>query len=701
MRLTPITLSTAVDQVHLIGHKHAQLLKKMGIYTAYDLLNHFPFRYEDYSLVVPIASVQPGETVTIQGTVETIRNEFTKKGLRIQKAKVADESGSISVVFFNQPFLLNTLRPGLRVSLAGKVDWFGHGVVMESPEYEIIRNQRSETRHSDFRFLLHTGRLVPIYPESKGISSKWLRSRIALLLQILSRNVNDPLPQFIIERFKLLSFAEALTEIHFPKNIKKANSARERLAFDELLTIQLASHFRKKTWQKQQVAHRLYILPHKQKLTEFYQSLPFTLTSAQKRAIGDILSDLAKENPMNRLLEGDVGSGKTVVATVAMYLAHLNGFQSVLMAPTEILSYQHYQTVSQLMHPFGVNVRLLTGSSPRKRKEKNLDARRYFLGADITIGTHALISPTVSFEKLALVVIDEQHRFGVEQRATLREKGVNPHLLTVTATPIPRTVALTLYGELDISFLDELPKGRKKVKTYVIPPEKRNDAYQWIRNKIKDKSEQAFIICPLIEESESLTTVRAAKKEYQRLKKDIFADLKLSLLHGKQKTKEKEKILTDFKRGKYHLLVATPVVEVGIDIPSATIMMIEAADRFGLAQLHQLRGRVGRGKLDSYCLLFTESTNDKIINRLKSLERIHVGSTLAELDLKLRGPGEVFGTRQHGMINLKVASLDNRLLITQTKEATRLIINRDSALTSFPLLKTKVINYKIKSVAQD
>lgn len=677
-------LSTPIEKVFMVGPTYGKRLKKLGIETVEDLLYHFPFRYENYALVSKIGLVQPGETVTIKGRVEEIKNEYTKHGKKIQKAKVSDETGIIEVVWYNQPFLVKVIPPGSHISLSGKVELFRHSLILNSPSYELLKEEK------DTSAPIHTGRLVPIYSETYGVSSKWLRSRIAPLLKQCTPKIFEYLPDSIIKGSRLLTLPLAIEQIHFPISQKMAGEARIRLSFDELFLIQLASLKRKEEWTREVVGNKFQISKFKQEIQQFFEKLPFLLTTAQRKAVGEILTDLAKVKPMNRLLEGDVGSGKTVVATAAMYVSYLNGYQSALMAPTEILAFQHFKTITFLLKPLGVKISLKTGS-------KKIDTKPY---THIIVGTHALLSRKLEFQKLGLVVIDEQHRFGVEQRALLRQKGINPHLLTMTATPIPRTVALTLYGELDLSFLDEMPPGRQRVKTWVVPTEKRGAAYEWIRKQVKKTPQQAFIICPLIEESETLSTVRAATAEYRLLQKEIFPDLALGLLHGRMKTKEKDKVLQDFRDEKLDILVATPVVEVGIDIPTATIMMIEAAERFGLAQLHQLRGRVGRSEKQSYCLLFTES-DTKVLKRLKALETMHVGAELAELDLKLRGPGEIYGTRQHGIPNLKVASLTDLSLISKTRREAGQILKEDGSLNKYPLLQEKLKKFTIKKIAPD
>jgi len=672
-----MNLATPIEKLFLIGPVYTRRLKKLKIETVGDLLYHFPFRYIDYSLISPIARVQPGEIVTIQGKIATIKNEYTKRGKKIQKGKITDQTGEIEAVWFNQPFLVKTLRPGTTISLSGKADWFGRKIVLVSPEYEL---QKGKER-------LHTGRLVSVYHETRGLSSKWLRARIASLLKKLVPEIEDFLPTEIRKKYNLIGIKEALEQIHFPENNQKLKMARKRFAFEELFLIHLAALKRKRAWQKNKPAFKFEI--DQEKILAFTAQLPFQLTQAQKRVLRQIFADLNRNQPMNRLLEGDVGSGKTVVAAAAIYLAYLNQVQAALMAPTEILAHQHYQTLNQILTPLGVRISLLTGAT--KKKIEN---------PDLIIGTHALIHRGARFQKLGLVVIDEQQRFGVEQRAKLIRKGKAPHLLILTATPIPRTVALTLYGDLDLSLLDEMPPGRQTVKTWVVPPQKRAAAYDWIRKQVKNTPAQAFIICPLIEESthETLQTAKAATTEFRRLQKEVFPDLKLGLLHGKLKSQTKNEVLKKFKQGTIDILVATPVVEVGIDVPTATIMMIDGAERFGLAQLHQLRGRVGRGSRQSYCLLFTEVQSAKVLKRLKALEKTNLGMKLAELDLQMRGPGEIYGTKQHGFFNLKVASFADLPLIEQTRKAALQLLASDPHLKSHPLLKAKLKQDTIKAV---
>ncbi len=670
-----MNLQTSVKEASRAYKMYSSRLEKLGITKVEDFLFHIPFRYDDFSLISKIAEVQAGEVVTVKGKVVDIKNEYTR-WKKLQKAKVKDETGEIDVIWFNQPYLTKTIKKGDKISLSGKVTLFRNTKMLQSPDFEVIFNENE---------IIHTGRMVPIYPETRGVSSKWLRRQVHNLLK--TADIKEYLPSEILKKNNLIGLKDALNRVHFPKTLNEVEKARERLSFDELFLIQLNSLKRKKEWDEKKLKKPFKVLSFKEKIEEFLTKLPFELTNAQKRVVKEIFADFSKEKAMNRLLEGEVGSGKTVIGAIAMYLTFLNGYQSILMAPTEILAKQHYETINKLLKPFKIKVKLLTSSLRPKKIE-----------ADVLIGTHALLYQKKIMEKLGFVIIDEQQRFGVEQRAVLRSMGKNPHVLTMTATPIPRTIALTMYGDLDLSFLDEMPKGRKKIKTWFVPIEKRKGAYSWIEKEIKNNKSQVFIICPLIEESENLASVKAVTKEYELLKRNIFPKLKLGLLHGRMKGKEKNEILKKFKDKKYDILVSTPVVEVGIDIKNATIMLIEQSERFGLAQLHQLRGRVGRGDKQSFCLLFTSSTSEKTINRLKSMEKIDFGPKLAELDLKLRGPGQLYGTLQHGIPALKVASFSDFDLIKQTRKEAEGVINN---LDNFEMLKDKINNIESKNISPD
>lgn len=655
---------------------YAKRLTKLNLYTFRDLLYHIPSRYEDYSLVSKIGELQEGEKVTVKGQVIDAKTTYTRSRKTLQKVTLKDETGEITLHWFNQPYIVKNLTIGDTLSVSGNVGLFSKKISMIAPEFEIVREGD----------LIHTGRVVPIYPETAGVSSKWLRRQIILVLTDALPKIEDCLPASIQNSNNLLPLTEAIQTIHFPSRIEDTVPARRRLAFDEIFLIQLTALERKKKWKLQKNGYPMKLSENAK--AEFLKSLPFTLTPSQLTAIEDIIENMKLSIPMNRLLQGDVGSGKTVIAALASYIAYKNGFQSAIMAPTEILAQQHFATLKSFLEPFGIEIGLVTGSV-KLEKDKTLD---------VIVGTHALVAKAVNFERLGFIGIDEQQRFGVEQRGVLRDKGTNPHLLTMTATPIPRTMALTLYGELDSSYLTDMPKGRKSIKTWIVADEKRDGAYNWIRKQIKETDSQVFIICPFIKNSENMQTVKAASSEFERLKTEVFPDLRLGLLHGKLKAKEKDTILTSFRNKNYDILVATPVVEVGIDIPNATIMLIEGSERFGLAQLHQLRGRVGRGDKQSYCLLFTTGESQTSTKRLKAMETMSQGASLAEFDLNLRGPGELYGSQQSGTRMLKIASFsDIKLLSTAKQAATEFF----PELEQYPTLEKMVVTKSGDNVVPD
>ncbi len=648
-------LTSPITDLPKVGPIFARKFERLDVNTIGDLFYHVPNHYLDYSLVTTINKLHPDETATIHAKIVSIKNIYSKRGLKMQIGSVDDTTGKITVVWFNQPFLIRTLYPGRMVSLSGKVGFFSRKLCMTSPDYELLGEIGKPT--------VHTGRLVPIYPETSGLSSKWIRTLMLGAYQSVTK-IEEFLPADIITKYDLLIMDGAVRFVHFPKSLEEAERGRERLAFNELLNLELTSLYRKINWKKNKVTHKITI--NKLISNKFIESLPFKLTASQTSTIEEIFEDLTKDFPMNRLLEGDVGSGKTVVAAAASFAVFLNGFQTIIMAPTQILASQHYETFKKLLTPFGVRISLITSDIKKSDLGRN----------DVFIGTHALIHSKIVFDKVGLVVIDEQHRFGVEQRKHLVKKSGTPHTLTMTATPIPRTVALTSYGDLDLSVLTEMPKGRIKVTTWFVPETKRKGAYDWIKSQIRDRKSQVFVVCPLIEDSEfeTMADVKSVTTEFEKLKK-IFVGFRLGLLHGRLKPADKNNVLGDFRNQKIDLLVTTPVVEVGLDIPNATIMVIEAAERFGLAQLHQLRGRVGRGREKSYCLLFS---NVKYSKRLRAMEKMHSGFELAELDLKIRGPGEIFGTAQSGFPELKVASWSNFALIKKAKDVADDIINNPS-----------------------
>ena len=819
-----MNLSDPVTTIPFIGEKYRKLLKKLNIETVEDLLRHYPTRYEDLSTVRKISELVVGEKATICAEVLEVKNIRTKHGKLLTKAIVGDESGTLLIVWFNQPYLTNAIRAESLYNFSEELKSFSGRPALLGPEYEKSPNSLGSEGKGPGPSLsgpgprefgpfpsdsfprpagtIHTGRLVPIYPETAGVSSKWLRSRINHVIHTLVYNTTttetDPLPEIIREKHGLINLNEALRKIHFPQNQGEVTEARKRLSFEEMFLLQLRSLKKRREWEERRTAVSLQLsrppvqvrppdlsgsrTGDDKKISKFIESLPFELTGAQKRCIDEILSDLKRTTPMNRLLQGDVGCGKTVVAATAAYATVLCGYQTAYMAPTEILAQQVHKVFKEYLEPFGIEILLQTGSTKltADSRPQNQPVRGGQLAAGVIVGTHALLHRPELFDKLALVIIDEQHRFGVKQRSKLlrtRQRDaettryrnsnegsrhsegaaateespkkrsfappsgaqddeiVTPHLLTMTATPIPRSLALTTYGHLDISIINEMPPGVIPTKTWLVPEKKRQAGYEWIKKQLdspaarqrdnnqrsagppaKEKSlnspesdssqskesdyfpsdsgelagpkNQAFVICPLIEESEHETfeDVKAVTTEFERLKK-IFPEFNLGLLHGKIKSQEKEKIINNFKAGEIQILVSTPVVEVGIDIPQANIMIIEGAHRFGLASLHQLRGRVGRAGQESYCLLFTPKQTERIARRLKALEKTHSGLELAEVDLKIRGPGEICGVKQHGVPNLKIASLLDLTLVRTARTTAEEIITE---IGRYPALKEKL-----------
>lgn len=666
-------LRTPLASLPGVGLAVAKKLARLNLVTVEDLIRHYPFRYDDFSEQKSISTAKVGEIVTFCGQIWSIKNAYTKFRKVLTQAILNDSTGTIEIVWFNQPWLAKNLAPGDKIQVSGKVNRKGPRITLVSPVWE---KTSFEDNFSDQG--LHTGRLVPIYPETWGLTSKWLRQKISNLLPKALPLITDPLPSTVTKN--LLPLHQALKQIHFPQNHHQAQEAKKRLSFDELFYIQLNALYQKQQWQNKGVVEPLKI--EEGKIKEFLQKLPFQLTSAQERVIQEILQDLQKGFPMNRLLQGEVGSGKTVVAAAIIYSIYLNKLKSVVMAPTEILAFQHHQTLSKLLNPYGVEVGIYTGSKKS-------------IAPHLIVGTHALLSNKLITDNVGLVVIDEQQRFGVEQRSLLRHKTCSPHFLTMTATPIPRTVALTLYGDLDLSIIDEMPPGRKIVRTHFVPKGKRADSYKFIESEVK-KGHQVYIITPLIEPSETNGSAKAARVEFERLQKNTFPDLKLGLLHGKLKSREKEAAISDFKNGKTQILVSTSVVEVGVDVPRATIMVIEGAEHFGLAQLHQLRGRVGRGDEQSFTFLFAEEETPSVVRRLKNLETIHQGLALAELDLKIRGSGEIFGTMQSGRWNLKIASFNDLSLIESARSTAQKFLLSSSNLDKHPHITSKLLGQAAK-----
>jgi ATP-dependent DNA helicase RecG len=595
-----------------------------------------------------------GEVGTCSGIIEEAKQVYTRSRITIQRIVLRDEQGTILVQFFNQRFLLNSIKKGMRLSCAGNVKLFGNKLYFIPETYEVGPPR------------VHTGRLVPIYPEVRGMSTRLLRDKINGILDAMA-DIDEYMPVDIMKEYGLMSLKDALYALHRPTSQETMQSAHNRFAFDELLRIQIATKRIRANWDRlEQVAPCVLTKQKKSLFDRFIKSLPFQLTPDQAKSIQDILKDISSTTSMNRFLQGDVGSGKTIVAVAATYALFLCGKKTMYMAPTELLAVQQFNSFKSLLAPLGLSVGLLTGS--KKLTKSTSDYH-------VLVGTHALLTGLDHVEDLGLAIIDEQHRFGVKQRALLKTKGNMPHLLTMTATPIPRTVALTVFGDLDMSTISTMPAGRKEIKTYVVTEQKRADAYAWIRTQVVKQKEQVFVVCPLIEgsESETLQSVKSASAEFERLRTTVFPDLSVGLLHGKMKSDEKSKTLDDFAAGKIQILVSTSVVEVGIDIPNATIMCIEGAERFGLAQLHQLRGRVGRSAMQSYCLLFPTAAAGT--DRLHFFAKHTQGMELAEYDLKMRGPGSLYGFEQHGYLDLVYTNLSDLPMIEQTKKAADYIIS--------------------------
>ncbi|MBM4432521.1 MAG: ATP-dependent DNA helicase RecG [Chloroflexi bacterium] len=670
------SVDSPITAIRGISTGLATKFAKLEVKTIRDLLFFFPHRHLDYSQRKYISQLSEGKEETIIANVWQAQ-EIRLGGRRSTEAVVGDETGNVRVVWFNNPYLAKTLSTNAQVVISGRVGLFNGRLVFESPEWELVND----------RELIHTGRLVPVYPLTQGLHPRQVRKLMKEVIDRWAWQVEDFLPVELKKRCDLLELPQAISHAHFPEDEATKDKARVRLAFDELFLLQLGVLSRKRDWQESQSANPFGI--DKALLGSFIESLPFELTAAQQKALEEILDDLQKSQPMSRLLQGEVGSGKTVVATAAMIMAAANGYQAAFMAPTEILAEQHFATISQLLSQAGheesredyihvysgllsrpLSVALLIGDIRQGKKE---ELRQQISGGqvDIVIGTHALIQKGVELPRLGLAVVDEQHRFGVTQRSELRQKGFSPHVLVMTATPIPRTLALTLYGDLDLSVIKELPPGRLAVKTKWLNPGQRDSAYAFIKRQVAE-GRQAFIICPLIEESEAIQA-RAAIAEHQRLSEEVFLELRLGLLHGRMPSAEKDEVMRSFRAGDLHILVSTPVVEVGIDVPNATVMLVESADRFGLSQLHQFRGRVRRGKEQSYCMLLAQNPSEIGRQRLDIIERVQDGFALAEEDLKLRGPGEFFGTRQSGLPDLRMAKLsDVGILELARNEAVKL-----------------------------
>ncbi len=678
------SLDLPIAVIKGMGPAMAGKFTKLGVKTVRDLLYYFPNRHLDYSQIKTVSQLTEGDQTIIANVWEANVTAWRPGARRSTEAVVGDATGNVRVIWFNNPYIAKSLSTNTRVVISGRVRLFNGRFTFESPEWEPVEE-------GDYT---HTGRLVPVYPLTEGLYQRQVRKLIKSAVTQWALQVTDFLPEEIRRSCRLIELPDAIVQAHYPDDAGWKDKARVRLAFDELFLLQLGVLSRKRVWRESQPG--IVIPADKALLDRFLDCLPFRLTPAQQKVLNEILSDMEKPQAMSRLLQGDVGSGKTVVALMALLTAVANGYQGALMAPTEILAGQHFTTIQNLLSRLGelttqehylytyqgilnrpLTIALLMGDIPLKKK-RELHTRILSGEVDIIIGTHALIQADVKFNKLGLAVVDEQHRFGVEQRSVLRQKGSNPHVLVMTATPIPRTLALTLYGDLDLSVIGELPPGRQVIKTKWLKPNQREAAYNFIRKEIA-AGHQTFIICPLIEESESVQA-KAAVAEYEHLANDVFRDLKLGLLHGRMSAADKEQAMQDFKAKKTDILVSTPVVEVGIDVPNATVMMVESADRFGLSQLHQFRGRVGRGETQSYCMLLAENPSFVGQERLSIIETVYNGFRLAEEDLKMRGPGEFFGTRQSGLPDLKMAKLSDVSILEMARRQAMELYQRDPRL---------------------
>lgn len=720
-----LKLETSVQYLPGVGPKMAGKLKRLGIETVRDLLFYYPRTWQDFSRPVPIKSLRIGDNAIIKAEIMEIKISRTRrKWMSIIDAVLGDDTGQIKAIWFNQPFLMKVLKPNETWLFAGKVNWD-------------FKGKQKTLTVTQYEKPTGTPLILSVYSETEGVTSKYLRKLIKPLFttdtpDVSERLVKEYLPEEILKQEDLIGLSKAVQDIHFPQKNIDIETAKKRLGFDELFLIALRLLLNKKELSKSFAPALTF---DENLLKDFVGSLPFKLTNAQRKAAWEIIKDLTRTMPMNRLLEGDVGSGKTVVAAMAALVTAKNNYQSVWLAPTEILANQHYKNVSKLFEKYYsslsrtsvVNTSQLADARSKNKIKIGLltsaNKKANLAKDDLIIGTHALLQEKINIPKLALVIVDEQHRFGVKQRAHLRMgtvllKGTVPkfipHFLSMTATPIPRTLALALYGDLEISIIDELPEARKKIVTKVVSPEKRSEAYEFIKHQVKT-GRQIFVICPLIENQnakimpkgknqnenskskinqENLFNLdrKSVVEEYEKLSKKIFPELKIGLLHGRLKSKEKEEVMGKFHAGKLDILVSTAVVEVGIDVPNAAVMMVESAERFGLAQLHQFRGRVGRGEHQSYCFLFSESWSETTKKRLEAMTRCSSGFELAEIDLKLRGPGEFVGTRQSGLPDLKMGSLRDIIIVKKARDSAEKIVEK--GIENYPLLEEKLKEFE-------
>lgn len=675
-------LSKEIKYVKGVGPNRAELLNKLGIYTLEDLITYYPRTYEDRSKPVKIAEVQDGEEVLIEGIATARVSEIRTRNrkMTIYKLIVRDETGSCTITWFNQSYLRNMFKTGEIYKFFGKVKRIGNKVEMNSPVYDEGVNTKN------------TGKIIPIYPLTYNLSQNNIRKIIENGLELVKNKLKETLPDYLIKEYKLMDINSATNSIHFPKDFTEFNIARKRLVFEELLSMQLALLSLKSQYKKEIDGIAFEKEVH---MSDVINKLPFKLTKAQLRVLEEIDADLEKVKPMNRLLQGDVGSGKTAVSIIASYKVVKSGYQVAIMAPTAILATQHLESFKQMLEQFDIKCELLISSITKKKKEEILERLKNG-DIDILIGTHAILEDNVEFKNLGLVVTDEQHRFGVKQRTKIIEKGQNPDVLVMTATPIPRTLALILYGDLDISIIDELPPNRKKVDTFAVKKNMEERVNNFVKKQINE-GRQAYIVCPLVEENEEMD-LKSVEELTKKYKEETFSEYKVEYLHGKMKAKEKDAIMEKFKNGDIDILISTTVIEVGVNVPNASIMVVENAERFGLAQLHQLRGRVGRGEYQSYCILKYEGNGKVVQERMKIMTSTNDGFIISEKDLELRGSGEFFGTKQHGLPEFKIANLfeDIEMLKMVQSLAIRIIEKDEKLEKPENILLNKMVQKKFK-----
>ena len=687
----PAAFNAPVTVLDGVGPKNAEKLQKLGIFSLGDMLYHYPRRYNDFSQLKTINRLEYGEEITVIGVVKGTNVRPIRGGkFKMAEVVITDGTGALRITFFNQPYITNTIRVGESLAVSGKVDRYLGKLVMTNPEWEMIDREN-----------LHTNRITPVYPLTAAVTQKWLRRKMNKVVNYWALRVREPLSKAILDSSKLMDLPEAFLQIHFPESLVELEAAKHRLAFDEIFYLQLGVLQQKKKWAERIAS--VYEVSDEW-IAEQTGKLPFELTNAQKKTLADLRKDLANGTPMNRLLQGDVGSGKTIIAALGVGIIANSNAQSAILAPTSVLAEQHYQSMtktlsenSDMLKP--EQIRLMIGATPESEK-KEIRAELENGNIKLIIGTHALLQDPVNFQNLQFAVIDEQHRFGVEQRAALRAKGENPHLLVMTATPIPRSLSLTVFGDLDISVMDELPPGRQEIGTYILYPKERERAYGLVKKEV-DAGGQAFIIYPLVEESDKSES-KAAVESHAKLQNEIFPNMKIGLLHGRMKATEKEEVMGKFRDKELDVLVSTSVIEVGIDIPNASVMIIEGANRFGLAQLHQFRGRVGRGDKKSFCLLIPDKPDDIENERLKAMTESNDGFVLAEKDLTQRGPGEFLGTRQSGFGHLKLASItDVKLIENARKEAATLLESDPEMELPENQLMAEILNFRWKQIKGD